>query len=619
VSFQKALEIWWQANFWSSGGSNRLSRKIKSEPDWLPDPGIDFRAPCLITLMFINTGKDLNQKERIHVDTRCGVIESSKTGSKDRVFEVTLDEGFAIEVEKIFVTIDKSSNGTYRWKRSIPSHYQLNVEIKCHDHDDAIRFLSLLENKPASKYRRSLTEKDATLRATWLALPECPPIGKSLRLLRSDGVVHAVDTKYGVELSMGWSRKQDLPLVAYAKSRRAAVVPEEDQLPTPSASDESDNTPKEYIITYVFMNERSHTMKNLQCPLCATGPSLRARHEFSSFDRLHTHFLLWHDHFQPQVEDAEEDSSSVIRKTVHLTFATKPAEAQIQPMYEGEEEQWIAPQRPFDEKAYLKGEDTWTGHPKLKPMTKHDLKAERAQLHALKKQTSATSLPQIPMRSNNRPAPSAVLDIPNLPKPRWPLPKVPGIRFYRTKSKRPFESDEDVSESDEDVDESWLQAHKRDDMSSLPLSAGAKDFYQDWNLTLAQDDFPADVFAKEFLVRFARKFRAKLGQDDEYYDEFAKMVNRLHSLNFIDEEVRNYCCKRERTGHGAPIAPMGIASGSKTLGAASGELRVRTCICEKPVESARGAVMCDNIVSFPYLLSFLTSRWGFRPRTDNSV
>jgi hypothetical protein len=588
-----------RANFWSSGGGNRFSRKIKSEPDWLPDPSIDFRAPCLITLMFINTGKDLNQQERIHVDTRCGVIESSKAGPKDRVFEVTLDEGFAIDVEKIFVTIEKGSNGTYRWKRSIPAHYQLNVEIKCQDHDDAIRFLSLMENKPASKYRRSLTEKDATLRATWLALPECPPLGKSLRLLRSDGAVHAVDTKYGVELSMGWSRKQDLPLVAYAKSRRAAIVPDPDQLPTPSASDESENTLKQHIITYVFMNERSHTMKNLQCPLCATGPSLRARHVFTSFDRLHTHFLLWHDHFQPQVEDGEGDMSSIIRKTVHLTLVTKLLEAPTQPLYEGEEEQWIAPERPFDEKAYLKGEDTWTGHPKLKPVTKHDLKAERAQLNALKKQPSSTSTSQIPIKSNSRPALSEVLDIPDLPKPKWPLPKVPGIRFYRTKSKRPFESDEEVSESDEDVDESWLHAHKRDDLASLPLSAGAKDFYQDWNLTLAQDDFPADVFAKEFLVRFARKFRAKLGQDDEYYDEFAKMVGRLQSLNFIDEEVRDYCCKRERTGPGAPIAPMGIAGGSRSFPAGvSGEFRVRSCMCGVPVESARAAVMCENIVSF---------------------
>ena len=66
----------------------------------MPDPNIDFRAPCLITLMFINTGKDLNQQERIHVDTRCGVFESSKAGPKDRIFEVTLDEGFAIDVEK---------------------------------------------------------------------------------------------------------------------------------------------------------------------------------------------------------------------------------------------------------------------------------------------------------------------------------------------------------------------------------------------------------------------------------------------------------------------------------------------------------------------------------------
>ena len=570
---------------------------------------MDFRASCLITLMFINTGKDLNQQERIHVDTRCGVIESSKAGSTDRTFEVTLDEGFAIDVEKIFVTIEKGSNSTYRWKRSIPAHYQLNIEIKCQDHDDAIKLLSLMERKPALKYRRSLTEKDATLRATWLALPECPALGKSLRLLRSDGAAHAVDTNYGVELSMGWSRKQDLPLVAYAKSRRAAIVPAQDQLLTPSASDESENTSKEHIITYVLMNERSHTMKNLQCPLCATGTSLRARHEFSSFDRLHIHFLLWHDHFQPRVEDAEEDASSVIRKTVHLTLTTKLVEGQIQPLYEGDEDEWIAPQRPFDEKAYLKSEDTWTGHPKSKPVTKQDLKAERAHLNAFKKQPSATSTSQNPMKSSSRPAPPEVIDIPELPKPRWPLPKVPGIRFYRTKSKRPFQSDEEVSESDEDVDESWLQAHKRDDMSSLPLSAGAKDFYQDWNLTLALDDFPADVFAKESLVRFARKFSVKLGHYDEYYNEFKKMVLRLESLNFVDQEVRDYCCKRQKRAPSTPAElpeQRGFADGSESLSkAASGDYKVKTCTCGSPVASARAAVMCDNIVSSLPSLLFL--------------
>lgn len=567
--------------------------------------------------MFINTGKDLNQQERIHVDTRCGMIESSKADSKNRVFEVTLDEGFAIEVEKIFVTIAKGSNGTYRWKRSIPAHYQLNVEIKCQDHDDAIQLLSLMENKPASKYGRSLTEKDATLRATWLALPECPPLGKSLRLLRSDGAVHAVDTKYGVELSMGWSRKKDLPLVAYARSRRSAIVPDQDQLPTPSASDESENITKQHIITYVFMNERSHTMKNLQCPLCATGPSLRARHEFSSFDRLHTHFLLWHDHFQPQVEDGERDSSSVIRKTLHLNLVPRLAEAPTEPLYDGEEDQWIAPQRPFDEKAYLKGEDTWTGHPKLKPITKHDLKAERAQLNALKKQSSSTPISQNPIGTTSRPSLSDVRDIPDLPKVRWPLPKVPGIRFYRTKSKRPFESDEEVSESDEDVDERWLQDHKRDDMSSLPLSAGAKDFYQDWNLTLALDDFPADVFAKEFLVRFSRKFRAKLGHDDEYYDEFTKMIRRLHHLNFIDDEVRHYCCKRVKMDLQSPTERPGLAASEREArsGAASREYKPKTCTCGSPVASARAAVMCDNIVSSSHPLIVLNSLWRFRSRT----
>lgn len=590
--------------------------KIKSEPDWLPDPNVDFSAPCLVTLMFIDSGKDMNRQERIHVDTRCGTIESSTAPTKQRVFDICLEDPFSIEVEKIYVTIERGTNGTYRWKRTIPAHYQLNVEIKCLHHTDAVHLLGLMEKKSASKYRGSLTEEDATLRATWYDLPECPPAGKLLAMTRTDGPENSIKMKFGLELSMGWSRKKDSPLAEFTKQRRAALVPDQIQLPTPSASDESENTPKQqYIITWVFMNSRVHNMKTLKCPLCATAPSARAQHEFSSFDRLHTHVMMWHDHFQPRVEmigyDHTGDPPGVTTKhyTIHISLATAPTEKMTQPKWDMDEDHWIAPEVPFDEQAYLRGEDTWTGH------VRKVEKAERPQISAAKKQPSTGSTATKP---RVRPALSEINDLPDLPKTKWPLPKVPRVRFYRTKSKRPFEPDENISESDESVDESWLRAHKRDDMASLPISAGGKEFYQDWNRAATEDDFPADLFTRECLVRFTRKHRGKMW-DDEYYAEFIKTVNRLHGLKLIDSEVQKYCNDRRSLVSDVPERAVNGRRSHMVESNRNGKQRVasseapsKTCSCGSPVMSARGAVACHDIVSISFLVfglnySLLTS------------
>lgn len=576
-------------------------QEIKTEPDWLPDPSVDFSASCLVTLMFINSGKDLNRQERIHVDTRTGTIESSVATTEERIFDITLDDVFSIEVEKIYVTVERGSkgNGTYRWKRTIPAHYQLNVEIKCLDHSDAKQLLGLMEMKSAAKYRNSLTEEDATLRATWYDLPECPPPGKLLTMTRTDGHRHPANMKFGVELSMGWSRKKDPPLMIHAKKRRAALIPDQVQLPTPSASDDSGDVVKHYHITYVFMDKRFHKMENLHCPFCATAPSARAQQNFTSFDRLHTHMLLWHDHFHPRVEMTGHHHAqgiSTFEYTVHLTLSPTHTERIVQPKRPGDEDCWIAPERPFDEKAYLRGEDNWTGH-NLKRL-------ERPQLNATKKQLSSGPAPS----KAARPALPEINDLPEIRKERWKIPQVPRVRFYRTKSKRPFEADEEVSESDESVDENWLQAHKRDDMSSLPISEGGREFYQDWNFAAKEDDFPADLFIRECLVRFARKFSGKMW-DNEYYAEFMKMVDRLLALKFIDSEVRDYCSDCRSFSSDMPNRSVGgkrlrgiedMSHGRQKKKASDphpDEQGGNTCSCGSLVESARAAVTCHNIVS----------------------
>jgi hypothetical protein len=143
-------------------------------------------------------------------------------------------------------------------------------------------------------------------------------------------------------------------------------------------------------------------------------------------------------------------------------------------------------------------------------------------------------------------------------------------------------------------------------MSSLPISAGGRDFYQDWNRAATKDDFPADLFTRECLVRFTRNHRGKMW-DDEYYAEFIKTVNRLHELKLIDSEVQKYCSDRrtlisgvmEQAVNGRYSHTAGSDRNGKqraTSNGGNGE-KAKTCSCGSPVMSARGAVTCHDIVS----------------------
>lgn len=529
------------------------------------------------------------------------MIESKEATGKDRSFEIHLDDPFSIEVEKIYVTIDRGGNGVYRWKHTIPSHYQLDVEIKCQDFEDSVQLLELLYGDSAQR-KQNLSGKDATLRATWDDLPECPPPGTLLPLQRRRHD-DAVDSQYGLELSMGWSRKQDSPLAAYTKSRRECAL-EQEQLPTPSASDASEKATKNHVITYVFMNERYHVMESLKCPLCADEPSARGRYEYPSFDRLHWHLLTWHEHFQPQVEDEERPASTAVRKTVHLWLSDKLAERASKPVNDGDEEIWIAPNRPFDQKAYLKGEDTWTGHPKLRPPGRHGLKPGRS-MAAAKRHPESGLLDSSVNKKIRRPA-HDVSDILEAPRAKWRVPKVPGIRFYRTVSKRPFEEGEDVSESDEDVDESWLRARLRDDMSTLKLNKGSEDFFRDWNSVANEEDFSADVLTREGVVRFTRLFQRRLG-DAEYREEFMRFLTRLKSHGVIDSEVFDYCSERAQMAGEVSDQMIDGSHGLTTKASNNPSQNAgkrKTCICGEPVLSARGGIICHDSVSIPLFTTF---------------
>lgn len=532
--------------------------------------------------------------------------EAMTTATGDRCFDILLDEPFLIEVEKIYVEVNRGVNGASRWKQTIPANYQLDVEIKCEDLEDSEQFLDLLY-EDSSKADHSFGGDEPILRATWPHLPNVPSPGTLLPLQhgRRDD---AFKFQHGLELSIGWSKRSDPPLVAYAKAKRSACLLEQEQeqeqrqqLPTPSASDGSDKTTKQHVITYVWSDERYIVMENLKCPLCANEETVRGRYEYPSFDRLHWHLLTWHEHFQPQIEDEERPGSTAVHKAVHLWLSEKMAERDGMPAKKSDEEVWIAPTRPFDQKAYVNGEDTWTGHPMLKPQGRRGTKSMRT-LAAAKRNLANGLAESRPVPVKAKKPIAKIKDIAPAPKRRWPVPKVPGVRFYRTISKRPFEEGEEVSESDEDVDESWLRDRLRDDMASLKLSKGSEAFLQDWNSVANKEHFSADVLIREGVVRFIRKFHARL-RDGEYRGEFLRFLTRLKTHGVIDAEVFDYCCEQaqravDESDASSDHSSRALGSRSTNGDSAGGAGYVgRTCVCGKPVISARGAIVCHDTVS----------------------
>ena len=496
--------------------------------DWLPDPQVNATWPCQVS---VAVREKESSKRAIYVESRHATVSQRQEANAEHGhFEITLAEPFLIEVSKLFVAIETGTNGFRHWRRTVTTCYNLEISVQCRDSDESADFLSELEGQPRARYEQ-IPGLEGILRASWDELPKCPASDQGLILKRTRG--HSlISLDYRMELSMGWSRKRDSPLQRHNKAF-LQTSDQNRQLMTPSSEDAEKAT--KYVITYKFsegLNTRVKKVEGLRCPLCKEQPT--------SFPRLLLHCSTFHDHFRFEVDLTEPDSGpdrAVISKTVLLSISPQQYEKATR---EDSDERcnWVAPRRPFDLRAHLAGDHSWTGHAKAKKSGRRG-----RQTAGPVKDTQPVSAPR-PVIS--RPTPEQVPHLPFTGHKKHRVPDVPGVRFYHGLSKKAIEPGEMVADSDGSVDEFWMADIERQALKELDIHGAAQEFSIAFNRHLAREQSTSSVLVKEAIVRFTRLHRREL-RDVEWQRAFRRKLEQLLGVGVIDRGTVTYCIQLLRT------------------------------------------------------------------------
>lgn len=498
--------------------------------DWLPAPDSGLTLPCTVG---VNVTDPAAPRQRIFSESRAATIREIKHDGQPSHFDVELDRPFLVELSRLF-TITETGNNGYRWKRTITAKYTLDITIHCDDSEETAELLSCLEGKDASSYSKA-PASEGILNASWQNLPECPTAEQGLLLKRSKGHKgnKTFEPEYRLGVDMGWTRRRDTPLEQYNRAVARQERPAR-QLPTPSGSEDLDKRAKTYEIIYKYeegLYTRALTVQGLRCPLCTRSQDL------SSFERLQLHCTTFHDHFkfEPEATTSNDGRSDEARHVVWISLAPEDREKQDR----GPEDiriNWIAPNRPFDVSAHLRGEDDWMGR-----------RPRRAKARAARnRQTAATARsnhasaggPPLPVRK--RPSLDEVEDLPKARPRKRRVPNVPNVYFYHSRSKQRIPAGSFISDSDDDIDQSWMQDKEEHELKKYEVAGAKKEFILAFDGHMKRERPESNLFVREALVRFTRSHIEKL-QDSEFRLLFWDKLDTLRKHGIVSEETVKYC------------------------------------------------------------------------------
>lgn len=370
-----------------------------------------------------------------------------------------------------------------------------------------------------------LKPEKTLLRAVWNKLPDCPPKTYLHRVQRFQA--SWTNLEYGLDMPMRWKRG---PPGTVLETYNQLLKSPNAQLPTPSISEDLEQITKQQV-QYVFQQDhqtRCVTVDDLQCVFC------RSRLPQTTIERLHFHLITNHEHFKFEIQNAATSDEGVVCQTIWITNAEKQYERLTNSDNDERRHSWLAPPRPFNLRAHLGGDESWTGTSKVKSLGKRGRALKNTAQHEVQHEPHRSIVPQ------------EVQEIPPAIKKKYVVPYVGGGNFqptfYRKTSRRKVEPGELLSESDDEVDQPWMLQKQRRDVAEVDLDPPAVQFLHHWNEHLERERIPADKFVGEACVRFIRKQRAQL-QMEGWRAAFEKKLQLFLKNGIIGQEVVDYCLK----------------------------------------------------------------------------
>lgn len=528
---------------WHSDGSKMVlpmpvAKPVSSaNPTWLPAPNhVHMRCNLRCSIHIYDAEND-----RLGVLLHTESHLANLTGVEDDKGEIdfAIDaKPFIITEDQMFTTHLANHNSGRRWKTRRPPQVVLSLVIECFNSEHASKLLSIID--PDTRTETALSPAQAQLRAHWKRLSTFPiPSLSALRRYQHEPNDQAPRANvkqmmYLLRADVSWSPVTKLnatPLATCNHVMQVLAPKPRNQLPTTTH-------PQTCHITYVFdggpIGSRSIVRTKLSCVFCPD------RLPHPTFDRLHFHYLSFHDHFTFRVHKPATTDLSLVFCTVIIDLAVPKYERASDNVCDEREIAWIKPKVPFDLQQYLSegGYNAWASGKQL-PLRVFPKTVKPSSM------SKGVTRPKVfstngQLTSNVGP-PAEVKEIPSRKRKRYAVPVVPGVAIFRAESKREVQPGETLSESDAEPDDTWLRTkHGAEDFPQL--SGAARQFAGLFDGHLLQDEPRnlANIHVGEAVVRFARRFAVQLRQP-HLQQELKLKLDELMEMELISDEYVDYC------------------------------------------------------------------------------
>lgn len=528
---------------WTSDGQQigslpmPVAKPVPSATPWLPAPN-HVQIKCNLRCN-IHIYDDKNDKLGVllHTESHLAILTGVEDDKGDIDFAIDT-KPFIITEDQMFTTHSANHNGSRRWKTKRPPQVVLSLVIECFNSEHASQLLSIID--PDTSLETTLSPAQAQLRAHWKRLSVFPiPSLSALRRYRHEPNDQAPRANvkqmdYLLRAFVSWSpvtKSNETPL-ATCNHVMQALAPEP-RYPLPTTTH-----PHTCHITYVFdggpIGSRSILRTKMSCVFCPD------RLPHPTFDRLHFHYLSFHDHFTFRVHRPVTTDSSLITRTVIIDLAVPKYERASDSVCDEREIAWIKPKAPFDLQQYLSegGSNAWASGKQL-PL-KIFPKTAKPSFMSKGVARSKVFSTNGQLTSNMGP-PAEVKEVPSRKRKRYVVPVVPGVAIFRAESKREVQPGEALSESDAEVDDTWLRTkHEVEDFPQL--TGAARQFAGLFDGYLLQDEPRnlANIHVGEAVVRFARRFAVQLRQP-HLRQELKLKLDELMEMDLISDEYVDYC------------------------------------------------------------------------------
>ncbi|KAH0336194.1 hypothetical protein KCU81_g8635, partial [Aureobasidium melanogenum] len=349
--------------------ASEVAKPESANPTWLPTPN-QIRIRCNVHCsVVVHHAEDDKPTSVLYTDSRLAQLTETKDDKGESAFCIEM-KPFVIKENQLLTTqlANHNTNGGRRWRTERHPQAALIMSISCFNSEDASQLLSVID--PYTSSQPILSPKQAELRASWKDLSGSI---RSLSPLRRYQYEPEDQSKRSPSKSVDFSLRAGISWTSVVNSRGTPLamcnhiirlLESKIQPRVPEVPEMTRHT-QTCRITYLFdggpIGSRSILRTKLNCVFCPD------RRPHPTFDRLHFHYLSFHDHFTFKVhKPAATDSDSIIR-TVRIELSAPKYERASDNVCDEREISWIKPDIPFDLQQYLSegGHNTWASGKQL--------------------------------------------------------------------------------------------------------------------------------------------------------------------------------------------------------------------------------------------------------------